>query len=243
MAARVLITEENHVARAFLARVVRESFSDSILVTEAVDLEDAQRQVEQAGREQAAVSRPDAFRLILLDLELPDEGALALLERLRSYPATKVVTTLANDDEQLFPALRCGADGYLLKEDRFEVVVEELQKIVRGQPPLSPPLARRLLEHFRAEAGDEASSDGAARSAQAPLPRLTPRENDVLAFLSRGFTIREIEKRLDMTWFAVGEHIRSIYRKATLRRSSPEVGALLSQARGRQQRSSGATGE
>jgi two-component system nitrate/nitrite response regulator NarL len=44
--------------------------------------------------------------------------------------------------------LQCGADGYLLKEDRFEVLVEELQKIVRGQPPLSPAIARRLLHPF-----------------------------------------------------------------------------------------------
>ena len=74
---------------------------------------------------------------------------MELLAELAQYPATKIVTTLYSDDDHLFPALQCGADGYLLKEDRFEVLVEELQKIVRGQPPLSPAIARRLLTHFR----------------------------------------------------------------------------------------------
>jgi DNA-binding NarL/FixJ family response regulator len=74
---------------------------------------------------------------------------------------TKIVTTLYSDDDHLFPALQCGADGYLLKEDRFEVLVEELQKIVRGQPPLSPAIARRLLTHFR-HGGDQLTPLGMA---------------------------------------------------------------------------------
>ncbi len=94
---------------------------------------------------------------MLVDLELPDGNGMELLAELAQYPATKIVTTLYSDDDHLFPALQCGADGYLLKEDRFEVLVEELQKIVRGQPPLSPAIARRLLTHFRdGQRGDAA---------------------------------------------------------------------------------------
>ena len=91
---------------------------------------------------------------------MPDGNGLELLAELAQYPATKIVTTLYSDDDHLFPALQCGADGYLLKEDRFEVLVEELQKIVRGQPPLSPAIARRLLTHFRRGNDVEASSSG-----------------------------------------------------------------------------------
>jgi two-component system nitrate/nitrite response regulator NarL len=97
----------------------------------------------------------DPFKLILVDLELPDGNGMELLAELSQYPATKIVTTLYSDDDHLFPALQCGADGYLLKEDRFEVLVEELQKIVRGQPPLSPAIARRLLTHFRRGTGPD----------------------------------------------------------------------------------------
>jgi two-component system nitrate/nitrite response regulator NarL len=148
MAVKVLILEDNPVARSFLCRVVRESFSDTIAITEAGDLETARAQIN-AGRRRQGLHGVDPFKLILVDLELPDGNGMELLAELTQYPATKIVTTLYSDDDHLFPALQCGADGYLLKEDRFEVLVEELQKIVRGQPPLSPAIARRLLTHFR----------------------------------------------------------------------------------------------
>jgi DNA-binding NarL/FixJ family response regulator len=228
MAVRVLIVEDNPVARGFLCRVVRESFSDAIEITEAGDLEQARRH--------AGVARPGAqpqptgtpFRLVLVDLELPDGNGMELLSELNGYPATKVVTTLYSDDDHLFPALQRGADGYLLKEDRFEVLVEELQKIVRGQPPLSPAIARRLLTHFRRGAAGAASDSGftplpgVVSSRPVPLQpeapasdsdRLTPREREVLTHLSKGFTIKEIASMMGIKWFTVNDHIKSIYKK------------------------------
>jgi DNA-binding NarL/FixJ family response regulator len=153
MAVKVLVLEDNPVARSFLCRVVRESFSDANQITEAGDLESARRQINLTGGARG-LHGVDPFKLILVDLELPDGNGMELLAELSQYPATKIVTTLYSDDDHLFPALQCGADGYLLKEDRFEVLVEELQKIVRGQPPLSPAIARRLLTHFRQGSGD-----------------------------------------------------------------------------------------
>ena len=114
MAVKILIVEDNPVARSFLCRVVRESFSDTIVITEAGDLETARRHVAtQSG--QSAVAPNDPFKLVLVDLELPDGNGLELLAELARYPATKIVTTLYSDDDHLFPALQCGADGYLLK--------------------------------------------------------------------------------------------------------------------------------
>ena len=168
-----------------------------------------------------------------------------LLSELAHYPATKVVTTLYSDDDHLFPALRRGADGYLLKEDRFEVLVEELQKIVRGQPPLSPAIARRLLTHFRN--GNEVDSMPARSGLNAPggftvsrpVPlvdkpldheRLTPRESEVLTYLSKGFTIKEIANLMGIKWFTVNDHIKSIYKKLNV--SSRAEAAVLASKQG-----------
>lgn len=226
MAVNVLIVEDNPVARSFLCRVVRESFSDAIAIKEVADLESARRQVREPTGNAGATN--GAFRLILVDLELPDGSGLELLSELAQYPATKVVTTLYSDDDHLFPALQRGADGYLLKEDRFEVLVEELQKIVRGQPPLSPAIARRLLAHFRNGAGGTVADSGlrpalaAATSRAVSLQaaathpeadRLTPRESEVLTYLSKGFTIKEIANLMGIKWFTVNDHIKSIYKK------------------------------
>jgi len=243
MPVKVLIVEDNPVARSFLCRVVRESFSDVIVITEAGDLETARQQVGLAGGAQG-LHGTDPFKLLLVDLELPDGNGMELLAELVQYPATKIVTTLYSDDDHLFPALQCGADGYLLKEDRFEVLVEELQKIVRGQPPLSPAIARRLLTHFRAGGpGDVAGSDSGLQpvspfQTSRPVPiekpldheRLTPRESEVLTYLSKGFTIKEIASLMGIKWFTVNDHIKSIYKKLNV--SSRAEAAVLASKQG-----------
>lgn len=241
MAVKVLILEDNPVARSFLARVVRESFSDQILITEAGDLETARRHIALTGGAQG-LHGTDPFKLILVDLELPDGNGMELLAELSQYPATKIVTTLYSDDDHLFPALQCGADGYLLKEDRFEVLVEELQKIVRGQPPLSPAIARRLLTHFRSGSDGQAPDSGfmpaTAFTTSKPVPmervpdheRLTPRESEVLTYLSKGFTIKEIANLMGIKWFTVNDHIKSIYKKLNV--SSRAEAAVLASKQG-----------
>ena len=248
MPVKVLIVEDNPVARSFLTRVVRESFSDALVITEAGDLEAARRQV---GPLIEGMQAPDPYKLILVDLELPDGNGMELLAELGAYPATKIVTTLYSDDDHLFPALQCGADGYLLKEDRFEVLVEELQKIVRGQPPLSPAIARRLLTHFRH--GPSAGTNmGGGTPTSGPVPltsgfqssrplpigrgapldheRLTPRESEVLTYLSKGFTIKEIANLMGIKWFTVNDHIKSIYKKLNV--SSRAEAAVLASKQG-----------
>jgi DNA-binding NarL/FixJ family response regulator len=242
MAIKVLIVEDNPVARSFLCRVVRESFSDTIVISEAGDLESARRQVGIVNGHIAALPA-EQFKLFMVDLELPDGNGMELLTELGNYPATKIVTTLYSDDDHLFPALQCGADGYLLKEDRFEVLVEELQKIVRGQPPLSPAIARRLLTHFRHGSNGNGQSDFAPISAfrssrpaafdrSAPLDheRLTPRESEVLTYLSKGFTIKEIANLMGIKWFTVNDHIKSIYKKLNV--SSRAEAAVLASKQG-----------
>jgi DNA-binding NarL/FixJ family response regulator len=241
MAVKVLIVEDNPVARSFLCRVVRESFSDTIVITEAGDLETARHHIA-AQISQGTSSPTDPFKLILVDLELPDGNGMELLGELARYPATKIVTTLYSDDDHLFPALQCGADGYLLKEDRFEVLVEELQKIVRGQPPLSPAIARRLLTHFRPGQPGEASAAPMPSAFQSSRPmalgrgapldheRLTPRESEVLTYLSKGFTIKEIASLMGIKWFTVNDHIKSIYKKLNV--SSRAEAAVLASKQG-----------
>ena len=121
--------------------------------------------------------------------------------------------------------------------------------IVRGQPPLSPAIARRLLTHFRQGPAGSATSDppspGAATlgsgfqsSRAAPLgrnapldhERLTPRESEVLTYLSKGFTIKEIANLMGIKWFTVNDHIKSIYKKLNV--SSRAEAAVLASKQG-----------
>ena len=246
MAVKLLIVEDNPAARSFLARVARRSFTDALDIVEAPDLQTARRHLAAGGLHATAADAAsggiEPFKLLLLDLELPDGSGVDLLTETAHYPATKIVTTLFSDDEHLFPALQCGADGYLLKEDPFESLVEEMQKIVRGQPPLSPAIALRLLAHFRsgAAAGHPTISNGSGFVSSRPAPlerpapfdhdRLTPRETEVLTFLSKGFTIKEIANLMTIKWFTVNDHIKSIYKKLNV--SSRAEAAVLASKQG-----------
>ncbi len=235
MSIQVLIFEENAVARSFLLRVVRESFSDDVVFNEAGSLAEARAALGLNGTQGSGqASAASQLRLILCDLEQPDESGLELLAQIKAHPAIKIATTLHSDDEHLFPALQCGASGYLLKEDRFEVLVEELQKIVRGQPPLSPAMARCLLGFFK----DAAPAVARVRPAQADdqdKPHLPPcpapgrqdikqpsaPEQEVLTWLSKGYTVKEIARKMGIKWLAVNEHIGSVYRKLAVASAMP----------------------
>lgn len=215
MSIKVLILEDNPVTRSFLARVVNESFSDVSDIVEVADLASARTELR-------VTSSP--FQMILLDLELPDGSGLELLREVSNSQAMCIVTTLYADDEQLLPAIQSGADGYLLKENRFEVLVEDLQKIVRGQLPLSPALARSLLHHCRSserslpqQAGT--TQTGSANPEGAACAPLTSRETDVLTYVSKGFTIKEMASLMGIKWFTVNDHMKSIYKKVSGRQS------------------------
>jgi DNA-binding NarL/FixJ family response regulator len=234
MTVKVLVLEDNPVARGFLCRVVRESFHDADPVFEASDLAGARRLVA-ATRGPGGTPGPEAFRLVMIDLELPDGNGLELLHELESYPATKIVTTLYSDDDHLFPALQAGADGYLLKEDRLEMLVQELQRIVRGQPPLSPAIARRLLAHFRetgrmVSASMSVAAEAVVEDLWSDCEKLTPRETEVLTYLSKGFTIKEIAGLMGIKWFTVNDHIKAVYRKLNV--SSRAEAAVLATKHG-----------
>jgi DNA-binding NarL/FixJ family response regulator len=210
MTTRILIVEDNPVARSFLVRVVRESFSNDIDLVECASLASARRALIQADSATPAPQAPAGqFKLVLCALELVDGHGLELLEELRHYPAIRIATTLYSDDEQLFPALQLGADGYLLKEDRFELLVEELQRIVRGQPSMSPAIARRVAAFFRSPPPRSRADTALA----GPAPTLSTREADVLGHLAKGFTLKEIARVTGLRTFAINEHILGICRK------------------------------
>ncbi len=144
-------------------------------------------------------------QLALIDLGLPDGDGTALIRPLaqRCPDCCIVVTTLFGDDAHVFPALRAGAHGYLLKDQPEERLAAALDGILRGEPPLSPAIARRLLRAFQPIAPDD--TPGAET--------LTPRERDVLVLVSKGCRLPELAEKLEISRHTVSDHLKSIYRK------------------------------
>lgn len=152
------------------------------------------------------------FDLALIDLSLPDGDGVTVVDAMASrFPASMiVVATIFDDDNHLFPALRAGAQGYLLKDQAPEQLVKQLRGISEGHPPLSPAIARRLLDHFHV--------DSPLRKAEGELEyvQLSPREREVLVHLARGISIVDIGVEIGISRHTVGDHVKNIYRKLNI---------------------------
>ena len=147
--------------------------------------------------------RPD---VVVLDLHLPGADGAETARRLRTTaPATRVVVlTSFASDEEIFPALRAGALSYLLKDASAEELATAVRRAARGEPTLSPRVARRLM-------ADVAGPN------DAPLPDpLTPREVDVLRLIAAGLANHEIAERLNIAEATVKGHVGHLLSKLGL---------------------------
>lgn len=164
------------------------------------------------GREalqQAWLRKPE---IILMDLAMPEMDGLEATRRLAAeLPEIKVVVlTASDDDSKLFEAIKSGAKGYLLKDLEAKRFLTLLRGVERGEPALSPVLARRLLQEF---SGETKSSRRDSTSPDA----LTEREQEVLELMGTGVTSnRQLAEGLGISQNTVKFHIRNILDKLHL---------------------------
>jgi NarL family two-component system response regulator LiaR len=193
---RVLICDDHPIVRQGLQTFLNLQ-EDMEVVGEASDGEDA------IGK--ARAYRPD---VVLMDLVMPNVGGIEAIERMRaeSIPARVIVLTSFSDDDKIFPAIRAGATGYLMKD----VPPQELAKAIRmahaGESLLHPDVARRVMEQLRG--GNEERADG--------LSRLTEREIDVLKLIAKGRSNKEIAHDLVLSEKTVKTHVSNILQKLHL---------------------------
>ena len=169
--------------------------------------------VGEAGNGRAAVdeawrSKPD---IILMDLAMPELDGLEATRLLAAeLPEIKVVVLTASDDDaKLFEAIKSGAKGYLLKDLKADRFLELLRGVERGEPALSPALARKLLHEFAQGRGEKKKH----RSPDA----LTDREQEVLEHMGQGVTSnRQLAGTLGVSENTVKFHIRNILDKLHL---------------------------
>ncbi|MCG6116610.1 MAG: response regulator transcription factor [Aquimonas sp.] len=147
--------------------------------------------------------------LALVDLGLPDGSGTRLIEELQRgpRPCLCVVSTVFDDDAHVFPALRAGAQGYVLKDLPSQALAEALRGILQGQPPLSPSIARRLLRQFQ-----QPPAAVEAPAAEA----LTPRETEVLQLIAKGYTVQQTANALGLSANTASGYVKDIYRKLSI---------------------------
>jgi DNA-binding NarL/FixJ family response regulator len=202
-----LIVEDQADTRAWLARMLGTAF-DGIALVEVSTRRAAQAWI---AAHSAALSRGGLRHIALVDIGLPDGSGIGIVRELAKYPATftPIVTTIYDDDQHLFEAIAAGAQGYLLKDQHPDTLIQYLHRIDQGEPPLSPSIARRMLEHFSQARSVAAGPDPDHET-------LTPREEEVLRLLGRGLRVNETARVLAIAPHTVTGYVKSIYRKLNI---------------------------
>ena len=210
MAESVLVLEDDPVIRR---GVVRQIEADGVftVVAQAGDL--------VAGR--AAIESKQAT-IGLFDLQLVDGSSIPLIRLAVERDMAVLVLTVWDDDDNVYQALAAGASGYLLKGDAAARVAESLVILRDGGAPISPTIARRLLEDFRSRGGAASPSPStpAAPAVAGPLgpsspdgADLTGREREIIELFAKGATYDEVARMLSMSVNTVRHHVRALYRK------------------------------
>lgn len=143
------------------------------------------------------------IQLAIIDISLPDGRGCELIPKLKeaNEEILCVIVTIADDEETVFECLQMGADGYLLKNEPGSVLIDKLQDIVNGAPPLSGDISKKILQHFRQLEKKQKNHD------------LTPRESEILSLISKGLNRTDIAELLTLSHYTIADHIKSIYRK------------------------------
>lgn len=202
---RVLLADDRALFRAGLASLLRAWGME--VVGQASDGLEA---LEQARR-----LRPD---LVLMDIGMPRCNGLEATRLIKAeLPEIKIVmVTVSDDDEDLFEAIKSGAEGYLLKDMSEEELSRTLTGIAAGEAPLSRGLAAKILDEF-----SRLSREGPSR--QAGEDGLTRREREVLQLVAGGATNKEIAAALHVSDNTVNFHMKNILRKLHLRNRAQAV--------------------
>jgi DNA-binding NarL/FixJ family response regulator len=167
--------------------------------------------VGEAANGSEAVQRTKALHpsVVLMDLRMPVlDGVEATRRVLEIEPEVKVIVlTTFDDDEEVFEALRAGASGYLLKDAPSGKLVEAIRAVARGESFLQPSIASKVLSEFN-RLSQPLPGPAAARSHS-----LSEREREVLRFLARGMSNKEIAAELNLAEGTVKNHMSNVLGK------------------------------
>jgi DNA-binding NarL/FixJ family response regulator len=193
---RVALVEDEQKIRESWSRLI-DSFPDFKCVCACESAEEALRLVPAA--------QPD---VILMDVLLPGISGIECTMRLKELlPQTQtIILTALDDDELIFRALEAGADGYLLKRTKPADMRAALLDVLHGGAPMTSAIARRVVQSFRRPLPNRQDALG-----------LSPREEELLEFLSKGYSNKEIADKIQLSFETVRSYLKHIYEKMHVR--------------------------
>ncbi|HSU57608.1 MAG TPA: response regulator transcription factor [Candidatus Dormibacteraeota bacterium] len=202
----VWLVEDNHTFRRTVARLLNQ-VPGLVCSQDFSNSEDALESLENG-------ALPD---VVLVDVELPGMDGIQAVRRMKSMsPATRIIMlTVFDDHDKIFKAICSGASGYLLKTAPVETVIDSIREVYSGGAPMTPRVARSVLDMF----------------GKFMVPQhdygLTAREQKILELMTQGLIKKEIADRLSVSYHTVDTHLRNIYAKLHVNTRSGAVAKAL----------------
>jgi len=203
----IAIVDDSSQNRLFLADQIRHSEDISVCFT-------AKNGVDFL--EQMKATAPNMHpAIVLMDIEMPEMNGIETVKYAQQlYPDLKfLMLTVFDDDEKIFEAIKNGASGYLLKDEKTSTIIEHIQQLLEiGGAPMSPSIARKALSLLsRSSIGDTGAALAVNKNDLAE--RLSERECDVLKLVVEGKDYRAIAEKLFLSTHTIRKHIANIYEK------------------------------
>jgi DNA-binding NarL/FixJ family response regulator len=162
--------------------------------------------------------RPD---VALVDINLPGISGIECVAKLKvKMPSLRLLMlTTYEDSDRIFASLRAGASGYLLKKCGYADLVQAIDELYAGGAPMSPQVARQVVEHFHRI--EKPASD---------VDKLSAREQEILALLAKGYLYKEISDRLKISMSTVSTHLQHTYEKLHVQSRTEAAAKYFGQA-------------
>ena len=141
----------------------------------------------------------------MLDIDMPGMNGIELVGNIKQkFPHTQcLICTIYEDSDRIFKALKAGASGYILKKSASGQILDAIREINQGGSPMSSEIARRVVQSFYPQ----------GVTAPAEVFPLTPRENEILKQLEKGYLYKEIAATYSISVETVRRHVHNIYEK------------------------------
>ena len=196
---RVLVADDHSLFRKGVAAALAD-YPDIHIVGEASD-----------GQQAVTKARELDPHVVLMDISMPGMDGLEATRRIKvELPHVKIVIlTIAEEDQNLFEAIKSGAQGYLLKNVEPRELAEMLRGVFRGEAPISRTTAAKILAEFARQARETSAGDQ-------PSAHMTRREREVLGLVASGSTNKEIATALGISPSTVKNHLQNIMEKLHL---------------------------
>lgn len=197
----MLVDDDDRIQQAL--RLAIETHPELNLVGQAYTLKDAMAVVEELQPE-----------VVLVDLGLPDGSGLELIAHIHQHMpgCESMVLTVFGDESHVISSIEAGATGYLTKDTRTADILDRLKQLRAGGSPISPVIARRLLNRFRGVATPDQLPTSKTAANQEFTP-LSEREQQVLEMVAKGFMQAEIADILGVSINTISTYIKRIYKK------------------------------